>query len=415
MQAYGTVVVCLFLLEYVVPFMGKRCFCLCLAPVLIALFAAQLLSSPPVMKEENDGILKVIQLTSEGDHQTLRGKLLVEAQDGSLLIEDNKQLLHVIPGETVAHREIFDDEYLLTPKELGQEIVAELPAGFTFLTTRHYVICYDTSLGYARWSAALLERLFSGFHAFWSQAGLDVSQPKQPLIVIIYSNRNDYERAAKKEVGNASHSIVGYYNQLTNRITTYDITGSDSTDKTPSQSSHSVGTEILRNPRASSLIATLVHEATHQLAFNAGLHLRLSPTPVWLSEGIATYFETPDLTNSRGWRSIGTINTTRLELVVKQFTPGLISRFIADDNPFHDPDEALVAYAHAWVFVSFLATTKKDAFCSYVAHFDTKEPLGKDSAADRMAEFKTAFGTTPDVLEPELIQYIHSLARRKRP
>ena len=40
---------------------------------------------------------------------------------------------------------------------------------------------------------------------------------------------------------------------------------------------------------------------------------------------------------------------------------------IANDKPFHDPDEALVAYAHAWVFVSFLATMKKDAFCSYVA------------------------------------------------
>ncbi len=395
--------------------MGKRCSFICLAPVFVAVFAAQVHSSPPVMKEELSNIIQVFQRASEGHQETLRGKLLVEAQDGSLLLEDNQQVLHVIPGKSVTHREVFDEEYLLTPKELGQEIVAELPAGFTFLTTRHYVICYDTSLGYARWSAALLERLFSGFHAFWSQAGLDVSQPEQPLIVIIFSNRNDYERAAKKEVGDASHSIVGYYNQLTNRITTYDITGSDSTDTTPSQSSHSVGIEILRNPRASSLIATLVHEATHQLAFNAGLHVRLSPTPVWLSEGIATYFETPDLTNSRGWRSIGAINTTRLELVVQQFTPGLLSRFIADDKPFHDSDEALVAYAHAWVFVSFLATMKKDAFCSYVAHFDTKEPLGKDSAADRMAEFKTAFGMTPDALEPELIQYINSLARRKRP
>ena len=395
--------------------MGKRYSFICLAPVFIAVFAAQVHSSPPVMKEELSNIIQVFQRASEGHQETLRGKLLAEAQDGSLLLEDNQQVLHVIPGESVTHREIFDEEYLLTPKELGQEIVAELPAGFTFLTTRHYVICYDTSLGYARWSAALLERLFSGFHAFWSQAGLDVSQPEQPLIVIIFSNRNDYERAAKKEVGDASHSIVGYYNQLTNRITTYDITGSDSTDTTPSQSSHSVGIEILRNPRASSLIATLIHEATHQLAFNAGLHVRLSPTPVWLSEGIATYFETPDLTNSRGWRSIGAINTTRLELVVQQFTPGLLSRFIADDKPFHDSDEALVAYAHAWVFVSFLATMKKDAFCSYVAHFDKKEPLGKDSAADRMADFKTAFGMTPDALEPELIQYINSLARRKRP
>ena len=395
--------------------MGKRYFFLCIAPVLAAVFAAQVHSSPPELEVETASTIKVTQQTAEGAQRILRGKLVVEAQDGSLLVEDNQQLLHVVPGKSVIHREILNDEYLLTPKQLGQEIVAELPAGFTFLTTRHYVICYDTSLGYARWSAALLERLFSGFHAFWSQAGLDISQPEQPLIVIIFSNRNDYTHAAKKEVGDASHSIVGYYNQLTNRITTYDITESDSTDTTASQSSHSVGAKILQNPRASSLIATLVHEATHQLAFNAGLHVRLSPTPVWLSEGIATYFETPDLTNSRGWRSIGAINPPRLDLVVQQFTPGLISRFIADDKPFHDPEEALVAYAHAWAFVSFLATMKKDAFCSYIAHFERKPPLAKDSAATRMAEFKTAFGLTPDSLEPELIQYINSRARRKRP
>ena len=395
--------------------MGKRYFFFYIAPVFAAVFAAQVCSSPPELKIETASTIKVTQQTAEGAQHILRGKLVVEAQDGSLLVEDNQQLLHVVPGKSVIHREILNDEYLLTPNQLGQEIVAELPTGFTFLTTRHYVICYDTSLGYARWSAALLERLFSGFHAFWSQAGLDVSQPEQPLIVIIFSNRNDYNRAAKKEVGDASHSIVGYYNQLTNRITTYDITGSDSTDTTASQSSHSVGTKILQNPRASSLIATLVHEATHQLAFNAGLHVRLSSTPVWLSEGIATYFETPDLTNSRGWRSIGAINPPRLDLVVKQFTPGLISRFIADDKPFHDPEEALVAYAHAWAFVSFLATMKKEAFCSYIAQFERKPPLAKDSATTRMAEFKTAFGFTPDSLEPELIEYINSLARRKRP
>ena len=393
--------------------MSKRCFFIHLAPVVVATFIAQVHSSGPAKAEETAGVIKVTQKTL-GGQQTLCGKLLVEAQDGSLLLEDNQQVLHVIPGEDVTHREILDEPQELTPKELGQKIVAELPDGFTFLTTRHYLICYDTSPGYARWSAALLERLFSGFHAFWSQSGLDVIQPERPLIVIIFSDRKDYERAAKSEVGDASHSIVGYYNQLTNRITTYDITGSDSTNTKASQSSHSVGAKILKNPRASSLVATLVHEATHQLAFNAGLHIRLSPTPVWLSEGIATYFETPDLTNSRGWRSIGAINPPRLELVVQQFTPGLLMRLITEDKPFHTPEEALVAYAHAWAFVSFLATMKKDAFCSYISQFKSKSPLVEDSAADRLAGFKTAFGKTPDALEPELIRYINSLARRKR-
>ena len=372
-------------------------------------------ASPPQVKQNSARIIEVSHQTPQGIQEKLRGKLLVEALDGSLLLEDDQQILHIIPGETIAQRSALSEVNPLTPKQLGQKTVASLPDGFSFITTRHYLICYNTSLGYARWSAALLERLFTGFHAFWSQAGLEVRQPEQPLVVIIFSNRNDYKRAAEKEVGNASHSIVGYYNQLTNRITTYDITGSDSNDPTTRQSLSTAGNSILRNPQASSLIATLVHEATHQLAFNAGLHVRLSPTPVWLSEGIATYFETPDLTNSRGWQSIGAINEARLELILKQFTPGLISRFIVEDEPFHNPDEALLAYAHAWALVSFLATMRREDFCKYIANSKKKAPLELDSPSERLNEFKNAFHSEPDDLEPAIIQYLNAITRRKRP
>jgi hypothetical protein len=371
--------------------MDTRYLYICFALFLGTTLELHAQAAPPLAKQKPAKIIEVSHQTPQGNHEILRGKLLVEAIDGSVLLEDDQQILHIIPGESIAEQTVLSEVDPLTPKQLGQKTVASLPDGFSFITTRHYLICYNTSIGYARWSAALLERLFTGFHAFWSQAGLEVRQPEQPLVVIIFSNRNDYKRAAEKEVGDASHSIVGYYNQLTNRITTYDITGSDSNDPTTRQSSSSAGNLILRNPQASSLIATLVHEATHQLAFNAGLHVRLSPTPVWLSEGIATYFETPDLTNSRGWQSIGAINEARLELILKQFTPGLISRFIVEDEPFHNPDEALIAYAHAWALVSFLETMRREDFCAYIAHFNKKGPLELDTPAERLSAFKNAF------------------------
>ncbi|MDA7885607.1 DUF1570 domain-containing protein [Pirellulales bacterium] len=400
--------------------MGTRYFYICFLYICFVVILGTTLNlsaqaSPPLVKQKSAKIIEVSHRTPQGIQKKLHGKLLVEALDGSLLLEDDQQILHIIPGETIAQRSALSEVNPLTPKQLGQKTVASLPDGFSFITTRHYLICYNTSLGYARWSAALLERLFTGFHAFWSQAGLEVRQPEQPLVVIIFSNRNDYKRAAEKEVGNASHSIVGYYNQLTNRITTYDITGSDSNDPTTRQSLSTAGNSILRNPQASSLIATLVHEATHQLAFNAGLHVRLSPTPVWLSEGIATYFETPDLTNSRGWQSIGAINEARLELILKQFTPGLISRFIVEDEPFHNPDEALLAYAHAWALVSFLATMRREDFCKYIANSKKKAPLELDSPSERLNEFKNAFHSEPDDLEPAIIQYLNAITRRKRP
>ena len=79
--------------------MSKRCFFIHLAPV-VAIFIAQVHSSGPAKAEDTTGVIKVTQKTL-GGQQTLCGKLLVEAQDGSLLLEDNQQVLHVIPGEDV--------------------------------------------------------------------------------------------------------------------------------------------------------------------------------------------------------------------------------------------------------------------------------------------------------------------------
>ena len=76
--------------------------------------------------------------------------------------------------------------------------------------------------------------------------------------------------------------------------------------------------QILAQPEALRAVSTIVHEATHQIAFNCGLHTRLSDCPRWLSEGIAMYlFETPDLSSPKGWKSIGCVNQLRLEQFAK--------------------------------------------------------------------------------------------------
>jgi hypothetical protein len=43
------------------------------------------------------------------------------------------------------------------------------------------------------------------------------------------------------------------------------------------------------------------------MAFNCRMHRRLAPVPVWISEGVATFFETPD-PGGRGWKRIGGVN-----------------------------------------------------------------------------------------------------------
>ena len=372
----------------------------------LALLSLPLCAAPP------PSTTTVTVTDSGGARQTLTGTVLVEAQDGSLLLETAIQQLHLLAGDTIRDRRTDEQAETLSPRALGQQVLTEFPERFSLLTTRHYVICYDTSAGYARWAAALFERLYSGFHAFWKQQGMDLTPPEHPLVVVIFSDRRAYMAAAAREVGEASHSIVGYYNQLSNRITTFDLTGSDSLGNGATASAGRAGTEILASPEAAGLVATLIHEATHQLAFNAGLQQRLAPIPVWVSEGIATYFETPDLTSSRGWRSIGSINRPRLDLIRRRFTPGLLTRMITSDEPFRDPDEALVAYAHAWALVSMLAKTKRIAFADYMRVLAAKRPLASDTPAERLADFETTFGESPDALEKPLIRYLSGLPVR---
>jgi hypothetical protein len=38
---------------------------------------------------------------------------------------------------------------------------------------------------------------------------------------------------------------------------------------------------------------TIIHEATHQTAFNVGVHRRFAAEPRWLVEGLATMFKPP--------------------------------------------------------------------------------------------------------------------------
>jgi hypothetical protein len=45
----------------------------------------------------------------------------------------------------------------------------------------------------------------------------------------------------------------------------------------------------------SDLRETMIHEATHQLGYNLGLHNRTGRNPKWVVEGLATVFETPGM------------------------------------------------------------------------------------------------------------------------
>ena len=108
-------------------------------------------------------------------------------------------------------------------------------------------------------------------------------------------------------------NIVGFYSLRSNRVNMFDLSGLEAirTANGRRGSMREIN-QMLSQPAAVPLVATIVHEATHQIAFNCGLQNRFADIPLWLCEGMAVYFEAPDLTSTRGWRGIGRINYPRL-------------------------------------------------------------------------------------------------------
>jgi hypothetical protein len=130
---------------------------------------------------------------------------------------------------------------------------------------------------------------------------------------------------------------------------------------------------------------------------------------LWLSEGLAMFFETPDLTSSKGWRTIGAVNRPRLvrfRQYLKTRYADSLETLIADDKRFRDTTTALDAYAEAWALNYFLINHYPEEYAAYLKLLGEKGPLLTDSPDVRVAEFRKAFGKELDELDREFQQQL---------
>ncbi len=165
-------------------------------------------------------------------------------------------------------------------------------------------------------------------------------------------------------------------------------------------------------PGAERTVATVIHEATHQIAFNCGLHRRYADNPIWLTEGIAMYLETPDLNSRRGWRTIGRVNRNRLkqfrEYAAKRRRSDSLQTLLGSNARFANVETAIDAYSEAWALTHFLIKAKPREFNAYLKMIAAKPLLQWDKPDQRLADFNEAFGELPET-DRALQQYLRRL------
>ncbi len=351
--------------------------------------------------------MDLLRIQEQDVPRELRGKVLAEGRDGGVLLLGQDGVLHTVQPDQILARGTDESPFTaLTPEEAAALWLSRLPEGFEVHRTSHYVILHNASREYVRWCGGLLERLYVSFNNYFTRRGFQVSEPQFPLIVIVFATQAQYVEHCRDEVGPAISQIKGHFNLQTNLVTTYDLTGSGGTVSALELARSLARPEVQQN------IATVVHEATHQLANNCGLLRRWNDTPQWLNEGLAMFFETPDVRGSRAVTSVGLVNTARLA----QFRSYLSRRpadslrtLLQDDRRLQNTDTATDAYAESWALVYYLLLQRPREFTAYIERIASKPPLSYAAAEERIRDFRETVQDDLNKLDADFIRFISRL------
>ena len=365
------------------------------APLLALLFAA-----PPA---------EAVTWTGDAGPITTVGRVVVEGGDGGVLLEGRDGALHAIAAARLLERTPTGEPFApLNGAELAAALAEDLGPGAATRVTPRFAIASTASPDFTAWAGDLLEAVHAGF--------VEEFAPPRPLAaalpVLILKDRAAFEAFAARP-DQAARGVnptlsQGYYDPVSNRIVLYDFAGSPS----PLGGAHR-GSIRERAANRQANVATVAHEAVHQLAYNAGLHARLADNPVWLTEGLAMQAEATDRRAPLGWRGFdGGVNPARSRAFREALAARRRDRRLRDANPlpallgsdavFADPAVAAAAYAASWALVRHLRAERPEAFAAYLTDLAALPPLAPASEENRLAAFRQRFGDDLDALWDEV-------------
>lgn len=322
---------------------------------------------------------------STEQEQTIDAEILVEAADGGVLARCDAGRLWTIQPDMIVQRTEQPAGPPIDQETMARRMLDELPDGFQVYRTANYLLLHQGNEAYARDCGVLFEQLHRGFFTYWKNQHVDLEEPRYPLVALVLANHNEFLKYASQEIGDTAKSVIGYYHLESNRMTTF------------------------RVPNLERNIATIIHEATHQLAYNCGLQTRFADNPMWVSEGLAMFFESPDFSNPRGWRGIGRVNAVnlgRFRRYLSSRPDDSLATLLSDDSRFRSVSTAEDAYGESWALTYFLLKTQRKEFVSYLQKLSESKPLDERTPRERIEDFESSMDMTLEQLDRKFITYM---------
>ena len=273
-----------------------------------------------------------------------------------------------------------------TISEMQKRLREEFGHSFEVRTTQHFVVACPRGLS-SDW-AGRMETLYRSFVRSMRVRGIAIQRPQVPLVAVVFRTKSDYYNHYAATNGTPLQAnTLGHYEPKSNRIFLFD------------------SGQVRGNTD------TIVHEATHQTAYNVGVHRRFAEQPKWLVEGLAMMFETPGMREA--W-SIHTrkdrINRGRLAYFLQHLEerpPDALSRLVTSDQTFRtDP---MGAYAEAWLLSFYLYETQPRKYSDYLARVAARPAFSRYPAVERWDDFTRVFGSDLKLLDAQLLRYVEQL------
>jgi hypothetical protein len=365
---------------------------------LLAYFVAACLSAPLVARCDTIEFLNEKNKTEEAEgsiYGTGDGAIVVQKADGSL---------RIIPDQLVKKRTVAKPEPPMPPARMLEKLKTQFGEElFRGRVTGQYVIGVILQAplpksserrvqAALRKSAGYMTSIARSFDRFVRVAGVEMTKPKHPMVVLIFETDDNFEAFTAEHTGNkglSAGNIAGFYSQVTNYL-------------------------YVRMSECYSF-ATPLHEAIHQLCFNTGVLHRLAPIPVWFSEGMATGFEGAGDQVKSDPRKLSLVYG---KIIGKRGLPQGVdwNQVAGGDRLFRGDIFAGEAYLQAWAMHWYFVSKHKKEYGSYLKYLQTLQPLSDVSDRTRRQEFVKAFGKSPNEFQANFAPaFISAMKRIKIP
>lgn len=343
-----------------------------------------LLASRPVMSAD-------FMFQADFAGQLLEGQALKWSDTQMLFLARDGSLHHVDPRDAKSARRTAPVFRGYSPSEMRSLLYSEFGNRMTVTSTGHYLVVHRNGESDA-W-AQRFEQLYRSFQNYFRVRGFRLSRPQFPLVAVIFSSEREYAQYVRESGETLQPNTLGHYDPATNRVLMYDrVTTSDRDWGTTAN--------------------TIVHEATHQTAYNVGIHSRAAENPTWVVEGLATMFEARGVYQSEASDTVRQrINHGRLD-DFRYYHDGrkhknVIAQLVASDKAFDKSTER--AYADAWALTFFLSETRPREYEQYLQLIAARKPLASYWTEDRLRDFQTVFGSDFAVLENNFFAWMSQL------